>query len=328
MNKRKTENLPAGRHGGQRKTILVTGGAGFIGSHILDLLIESGYQIIIIERSGSNLDRISEYLSKIKIYFSDQNGLQNAFEENKIDTVIHLATRYLKTHESTADVESILDTNVKMPSIICQLCIEHQVKYFINTGTFFEYKNKDAPLKESDPKWAYNLYAASKLAFEEILKFYSANYDLKVIDFKLFAPFGDRDNDKLMSYLVKVLNSGEKVDFSGGEQSWNFTYVKDIAIAYLKAIENIDKIQNYELINVGYEKAVSIREIAEIFEKISGKKFKINWGAKPYAENEIMYANADISKLKSLLHYQPEFTLEDGLKATYEYFSKNGSENG
>jgi nucleoside-diphosphate-sugar epimerase len=303
------------------KTVLITGGAGFIGSHIVDLLLENNYRIVILERSGTDLCRIAGHLKKVKIYYSTKEGISEVFLKNKIDCVIHLATRYLKTHQGLDDVDSIVDTNIKFSSQLLELCLKTGVKYFINTGTFFEYRMKKTPINEEDPKQAYNLYAASKLAFEEILKFYADSFNIKIIDFKLFAPFGDRDNDKLMSYLVQTLNSGQAADFSGGEQKWNFTYVKDIAQAYLSALKNFNRIKKYELVNVGYEKAVSIKQVAAILEKISGKKFKLRWGAKPYSKNEIYYANADIGKLKKLLHYRQKYTLEEGLMATYEYFS-------
>lgn len=315
MNKQITDNE-------KLTTVLVTGGAGFIGSHLLELLLENGYKIIALEHSAANISRLDDIKKKIKIFYSDKDDLEKVFQKNKIDAVIHLATRYLKVHSSLADVDSIIDTNIKFPSRLCELCVQNKVKYFINTGTFFEYKMKDTPLKEEDDKWAYNLYASSKLAFEEVLKFYAQSFDFKVIDFKLFAPFGDRDNEKLMSLLVKILNSGEETDFSGGEQSWNFTYVKDIALAYLLALQKIEKMKNgYELINIGYNKSVSIRDIASILEKISGKKFNINWGAKPYSDQEIFYANADISKAQKLLGWKPEYGLEEGLKRTYDYFT-------
>lgn len=305
-----------------KQTVLITGGSGFIGSHIVDLLLKNNYKIVILERLEANLGRLKEQLGQIKVYYSTEEGIVKIFSENKIDCVIHLATRYIKAHQGIKDLESIIDTNVKLPSQLLELCALNKVKYFINTGTFFEYKSSFKPLKETDEKLAYNLYAASKLAFEEILKYYAKSGGIKVFDFKLFAPFGDRDNEKLLAFLVKTLNSGETVDFSGGEQTWNFTYVKDIALAYLAALENLDSGDHYELINVGSENVVSIKTMAEKLEKIAGKKFNINWGAKPYIDNEIMYANCDNSKLKKLLGWKERYGLDDGLVATYKYFSQ------
>ena len=311
-----------------KETILVTGASGFIGSHLLESLLELKYNIVIIERSDSNHERIKSVLKKVKIYYSDKNQTEKAFENNKIDYVIHLATRYIKTHNSVEDVDSIVDTNVKFSSELCQYSIQYGVKGFINTGTFFEYKMQNRPIKENDIEEAYNLYSASKLAFQEILKYYAHNDGLKIVTLRLFSPFGDRDNEKLMALLVNTLNSGQVLEFSGGKQQWNFTYIKDIVLAYIKTLEYIKKTEvKNSIFNVGYDKVYSIKDIAKKLEKIAGKKFNILWGAKPYAENEIYYANCDNSKLKKILRWKPKYDIDYGLRKTYEYYSerdKNG----
>jgi len=304
------------------KTVLITGGGGFIGSHIIDLLLAKDYQIIILERSPSGLQRIQHHLSKIKAYYSESSKVDDIFCENKIDCVIHLAARYIKNHSSIQDVEEILDTNVKFSSTLVEACRLHNVKHFINTGTFFEYQASNKPIKEGGEKKACNLYAASKTAFGDILKYYAENYDIKAANLYLFSPFGDRDNEKLMAFLVKGLASQEKIDFSGGEQSWNFTYVKDIALAYLSVLENFDKINGFVEFNVGYSEAISIRNIVKKLEEISGKKLNISWGAKPYVENEIFYANCDNSKIKEILGWQPKYDIDYGLRETYKYYSE------
>ncbi|MDD5627244.1 MAG: NAD(P)-dependent oxidoreductase [Patescibacteria group bacterium] len=302
------------------KTVLVTGAAGFIGSHLLENLLKKNYRVIALLHSASNNTRIEPFRRAVKIYYSDKNELGLIFKESHIDCIIHLATKYIKKHNNLNEVEEMIDTNVKFPSLLCQLAIQAEVKYFINTGTFSEYKMKNLPLKEEDEKCAYNLYAATKLSFAEILKYYANSYNFKVIDFKLFAPFGDRDNEKLMAFLIKSLNKGEEIEFSGGEQRWNFTYVKDIAQAYLCALKHFNKIVKFEGFNVGYDKAYSIKEITKKIEKIANKKFNIIWGAKPYIENEVYYVNCDNSKLKKILKWKPLYNLDYGLEKTYYYY--------
>lgn len=306
-----------------KETILVTGASGFIGSHLLESLLTLNYKIVIIERSDSNHERIKDLLKQVKIYFSDRNETEKAFKNNKIDYVIHLAAKYIKAHSSVEEVNSIIDTNVKFSVDLCQYCVQYKVKGFINTGTFFEYKMQNRPIKEDDIEKPYNLYSASKLSFQEILKYYSQNYKLKSVTLRLFSPFGDRDNEKLMSFLVKALNSGDKLEFSGGEQRWNFTYVKDTVLAFVEALDYLNKSQEkYSVFNIGYDKVYSIKQVAAKLEKISGKKFNILWGAKPYIENEIYYANCDNSKAKKVLNWQPKYDIDYGLKKTYEYYSK------
>jgi len=305
------------------KKVLVTGGAGFIGSHLLEELLQNNYEVVILDHSMGRQDRIKDFLSSVKVYFSDKDDLAEMFEKEKFDCIIHLATKYLKVHSGVADVESIIDVNVKFPTILADLAVQNKVKYFINTGTFFEFAKSDKPLTEDSKTEAYNLYSASKLAFAQFLRFYSEKYDFKVIDFKLFAPFGDRDNEKLMALLVKTLESGDKLEFSGGEQRWNFTYVKDIAKAYTCGLKHFEKMKgNFLAINVGYNKAYSIREVARMLEEISGNKLNIIWGAKPYASDEIFFANCDNSRLRKILGWKPSYDIKSGLKKTYDYFKE------
>lgn len=307
----------------KKEAVLVTGASGFIGSHLLESLLELKYKIIIIERSDSNHERIKSLLKKIKIYYSDKNQTELAFKDNKIDCVIHLAAKYIKAHNSVEDVDGIINTNVKFSTELCQYCIQYKVKGFINTGTFFEYKMQNRPIKENDKEEAYNLYSASKLSFQEVLKYYAQNYDLKTVTLRLFSPFGDRDNEKIMALLVKTLNNGSRLEFSGGEQRWNFTYVKDIALAYVKTLEYLNKTkEKYSVFNVGYNKEYSIKEVAKKLEKIAGKKSNILWGTRPYVENEIYYANCDNSKIKKVLGWRPKYDIDYGLKKTYDYYSE------
>lgn len=304
------------------KTVLVTGAAGFIGSHLLEDLLKKNYKVIALLHSASNNKRMEPFRPAVKIYYSDKNELGSIFKENRIDCIIHLATKYLKNHNNLNEVEEMIDTNVRFPSLLCQLAVQTKVKYFLNTGTFFEYKLKKSPLKETDQKQAYNLYAASKLAFLEILKYYTEKYNLKAIDFKLFAPFGEKDNEKLMDFLMKSLISGTKIKFSKGEQRWNFTYVKDITRAYLCALKQFPKLSRFETFNIGYSETYSIKKIIRKIEKISRKKFQIVWGAKPYPLNEIFYVNCNNAQLRKKLKWQPQYNLDLGLQATYNYYFK------
>ncbi len=303
------------------KTIFLTGGNGFIGSHLLKALLESGYRAIISTRANSDLGRIHHLTKKVRLVDASKKSLVRTFSTEEIDCVIHLAAKYIKNHENSDGVDQMIDSNIKFPSFICQLCLDHKVKYFINTGTFFEYLQQNRPLKESSKIVPYNLYAATKLSFLEILKHY-ANNGLVTVDLKLFAPYGERDNEKLIPFLIRSLVSGDKIDFSGGEQRWNFTYVKDIVEAYLLVLKNLEKFSGFQSFNVGTSKTYSIKQIVRKLENISGKKLNIYWATKPYPPNEIMYANANSNKIYSVLSWKPRYSLESGLRNTFDYLVK------
>lgn len=310
------------------KKVLITGGAGFIGSHLVELLVNRGYKVSVLEQETAKTWRIEHLLNKINYYSIDKDDLDDIFKQNKFDAVIHLATFYKKSQESPDDAKKMQETNIIFPTKILDLCCKYHVKYFINTGTFFEYKlNINEPLREDSIVEPFNLYAATKIAFENNLKYYTSDKKLKAITLRLFAPYGEKDNEKLVVHLIKNLLSGERLSMTKGEQQWSFTYVEDIANAYLKTLEYIVKMDNdYQTFNIGSAKTANIRDIAGILENISEKKFNIAWGERDYPENEIFYAKCCNDKAKNILNWQENYNIEKGLEKTLKYYLKqNGN---
>lgn len=304
------------------KTVLLTGATGFIGSHVLEELVGNNYRTIVLKRSDSDVWRIKNFLNKVICYDIDKTKLERPFSENEIDCVIHLATRYIKNHKGIDDASLMIDSNINFPTRIVELCAKYKVNKFINSGTFFEYKTKKSLIIDGDKIEPCNFYAATKVAFNDILKYYSIKNNLTVIDLKLFAPFGEKDNEKVIVFLIKALLENKLVEFSGGEQRWNFTYVKDIARAYLNALEKISDLSGFNSFNIGYEKAYNIKEAVEMIEKISSRKMNVRWGAKPYVENEIFYTCCDNNKAKDVLRWLPKYNIYSGLEKTYLYYKK------
>lgn len=309
--------------------ILVTGATGFIGSFLTERLVKEKHKVIILKRSTSNIWRIKEIFDKLVSYDVDRVSIESIFKREKIDMVLHLATNYKKFH-SSKDVEIIIDSNIKFPSLILEYAKENDVKYFINTGTFFEYEfvNKE-PIREESPKKAYNFYACSKLAFEETLKFYTQNYNIRGITLKLFAPYGYKDNEyKLIPSLIKKALNNETIFLTKGEQMLDFTYVKDIVEAYLRSMNYIQIMSTkYDVFNIGTGKAYSVKELVSLTSEIIGKKLKVEWGAIPYSKNEIFYACADITKASIKLHWSPKYSLVEGLKETINWYREKEGKN-
>ncbi len=307
------------------KKILLTGATGFIGSHLLETLLDGRYNLVVLKKKNSSMWRVERLKPRIKFYNVDESDLESAFESNNIDCIIHLATFYKKFHENEDDVREMIESNILFPSTLLELATKFDVKYFINTGTFFEYKLGDEKkVTENSPLEPYNLYAATKVSFENILKYYSQNHSIKGITLKLFAPYGERDNEKLVVYLVKGLLDGTKIELTRGEQRWNFTYVTDIVSAYLKALDYIQNMESdYETFNIGSGEVHSIKELVGVLEKISEQSLSVDWGAKPYPTNEIMFVNCDNSKAEKLLKWKSQTSLEEGLKNVYSYYQNN-----
>ncbi|WP_457625255.1 NAD-dependent epimerase/dehydratase family protein [Persephonella sp.] len=299
------------------KNILVTGGTGFIGSHVIETLLNENFNVILLKRYSSNTWRIEDFLENIISYDIGETDLGKVFEENKIDAIIHLATYYKKNH-SYEDIENMIYSNITFPTKLLDLCSKYNVRYFLNTGTFFEYDITTLPVKEEENKKPFNLYSSTKISFEDIIKFYSDK--LKVITFRIFSPYGEKDNEyKLIPTLIRKAIKNEEIHLSEGFQKLDFVYVKDIAGAYVRAIKSIEKIDNLESFNIGTGFPYSIREIVSLIQEILDKKINVVWGD-PAQDIPICYA--DITKAKEVLKWKPLYSLREGLSRTIEYYKK------
>jgi len=302
------------------KTVLITGGMGFIGKNIINCIKDS-YNLIIIGRK--DIEKISNF-KYYKCDISKIEELENVFEAEKIDRVIHLATYYKPIH-SREDISSMIDTNVKGINNLLELSFQYKIEKVINTGSCFEYGHKNNILKEDDELDPWNLYAETKILAEHLINFYCKK-GLSVITFRLFPPFGPYDEpNKLIPYVIKNALENIRIELTLGEQKWDYIYSKDIAEAYRLALDS--SVEGHEIINISNNNPISLKELVKKIIKITNSKSEICLGAKPYRENEIMYLHGDNSKAKKILKWSPKYKLEVALKETIEYF-KEKDENG
>jgi len=303
--------------------ILITGATGFIGSHLVERLIkEKKHKLILIKRKISNIWRIKEFIDKCLIYdYEDLSDLEKIFKENKIDLVIHLAAKIIKKEESENEKLEMIKTNVIFPTYLLEKCVKYNVDYFINTGSFFEYKKSLKPLNEKSLLEPFNFYAVTKISFETVLKYYCQINKIKGITLKLAYPFGEKDNDnRLVINLIKCIIKNRSIETTAFEQKWDFIYIDDVVNAYMKAIHYIKKIKQYEIFNIGSGKTHSFKKIARILAKISQNQPKILMGKLPYRQNEIMYFKYDIKKAKKNLNWKPNYTIENALLKMFNFY--------
>jgi nucleoside-diphosphate-sugar epimerase len=300
------------------ETVLVTGGTGFIGRHVIELLIKNQYKVIVLKRSFSNTWRIKEFENQIVSYDLDKVELQEIFQRESVDKIVHLATYYRKNH-SPEDVEPMIVSNILFPVKLLENAKEFGVKSFINTGTFFEYSHDSLPIVEDSNEKPFNFYARTKIAFENILESYCNDYGIKSITLKLFSPYGPYDNEqKIIPLLINHAIKDEEISLTHGLQKLDFVYVKDIAEAYIDALENISKLDKYEAINIGNGFPYSIRDIVSLLEEIIGKPIKKHWNENFDDNMDVIYP--DIKKSNKILNWKPKYTLKRGLEETLNYY--------
>ncbi len=302
--------------------ILITGANGFVGSHVLrELLEQNRYDIGITIRKTSNLWRIDDILNRdISTFFIDETKINDIISKFKPDVVVHLAVYYKRSH-TPDDIDRMIETNILFPTNIIDAMINNDVKYFVNTGTFTEYLQHRSELTMEDEPHPRNLYSATKVAFEDVLKYYTEMHDLRAVTLKLMAPYGPKDSDKkLIPYLIKCALAGERAKTTMGEQMWDYVYVKDIARAYSAAISYLlNSTSGYESFIIGSGESYSLRYISEVIGKF-GYKLDVEWGALQYGDAETYFAKGDITKARNILKWWPIYSLEAGMRETFDYY--------
>lgn len=296
--------------------ILLTGATGFIGSHLLEELIESGYEVTILIRNNSKLWRIEKLRGKFSFFNLDNISIKQIFSIEKFDYIIHLATFYKKT-SCVEDVSEMIESNIKFPVLLLEEGIRNNLKGFINTGTFFECDTTTSPIKIDADLKPYNHYAKTKIGFESILKTYKDN--LKIISLRLFSPYGEKDNEKVIPLMIEKYIKGQELNLNEWDSGLDFVYVKDIAKAYVKSLNYMMVRDNfYDIFNIGSGQSYSPREVFYKLRDISGKKIKANFSKKDNKNSKKIYA--DIKKTSDLLDWMPCVSLEIGLSNTYNYY--------
>jgi len=271
-----------------RKTILITGATGFLGSHLLSELISLNFNIIILKRSTSKIWRIEHLKEKYISYDIDLEAINKAFIENNIDIIIHTACNYGRDIES---VHEIIESNLLFGLKILELAIANGVKTFINTDTLLP---RDL-----------NSYSLSKKHMVDWLK-YKSNM-IKVINLKIEHIFGPKDSgNKLVPWILTQLKENKKeIKLTKGTQKRDFIFIDDIILAFLVVINKSGNLPKYTEFEVGTGKLTSVKDfiilLKKEFEEISGPtKTKLLFGEIDYRENEIMSIIVENKKLIDL----------------------------
>jgi len=289
--------------------ILVTGATGFIGQNLIKLLLESNYEIYCIVRLDSDISKLD---TRVKIFNYDYNidSLIDFFQNQKFDGIIHLASLFLASHTKN-DIENLLSSNIKFGTELLEACKISNVKWFINTGTFWQnYENEDY-----NP---VNLYAATKEAFEIMARYYTETSDLIFTTIKLNDTFGKNDTrNKVFNLWNKIAISGEVLEMSAGEQIIDISYIEDVISAYELLINHLNSDKKDEYRNKTYvvisSERMSIKELSKAFEEATNTKLNIIWGGRDYRDREVMvpYNQGEI-----VPSWKPQYTLKEAIKKT------------
>jgi len=325
-----------------RKRVLVTGGASFIGSHLVDRLVELGATIRVADDlSSGKIENLRDVADKIEIVVGDLKD--RCFTDSvmkNVDVVFHLAAShggrgYIETHPAECSSNMVLDGVVFESAFRAGV---DRICFASSACVYPTYLQKDAwnPifLKEemADPfimgrACADNEYGWAKLMGEMALRAYHREYGLKCSSCRIFTAYGERENEThaVVALIAKVFIETNPYEIWGtGEQDRNFTYVSDIVDGLIRAAE---KIKDGTPVNVGTSEHIKIREVAEkIFQYTGFHPKKIVFDiSKPVG---VFSRAADLTRTKQLLGWEPKTSFDEGLKRTihWYYSTKNKEE--
>jgi UDP-glucose 4-epimerase len=301
---------------------LVTGGAGFIGSHLVERLLGEGFKVRILDDfSSGREENLYNVAKSVEIFRGDiRNNEVVDKAVSGVDAVIHLAAK-IDVDESFKDPMLYHEVNVGGTLNLLNSCVREAVKKFLYVSTCAVYGNPlKLPVGEEHPANPLSPYAASKLAAEAYCKAYTNIFNLNLVILRLFNVYGPRQFRNpyagVILRFIENLKSGRPlVIFGDGEQTRDFTFVEDAVEAMTRLIVS-ENIKN-ETFNLGSGRPISINQLANILMRVMNVK-----GLKPIHTNprpgDIRHSQADISKIARAINFKPKTPLEEGLRLTLQ----------
>ena len=309
-----------------KEKVLVTGANGFIGANLVRRLLEEDkYKIYLFLRKDSDLWRISDVLGNLNISYvdlKDAGDTEKAVKSIGPDYIFHLAAAGSHPKLEKDDFK-IIQANIIGTSNLLIAAQNIDYKCFVNVGSSSEYGIKNGFMSEDDVLEPINIYGASKASASIICQAFSKVYGRNIITLRPFSVYGPYESGfRLIPYVIMSSLRKEKMILTSGEQKRDFLFVGDLIDVYMKIIDK--KGLAGEIINIGSGKDSKVKDVVTDICSLTDYKKQIIFGQKKMRKFEAMQSwKADTSKMRKILDYVPETSLNDGLKKTVEWFRKN-----
>lgn len=301
--------------------VLVTGGCGFIGSHIADMLAAQGNEVAVVDNlCTGNIGNLNPEAKFFKIDITSKE-LRDVFEAVKPEVVYHEAAQ-IDIQKSIKD--TVFDTTVNIVGTVnlLECCRDYGVKKIIYASSAAVYGNPQyLGVDEDHPVNPISFYGISKHTPEHYIKTFSDLYGLRYTILRYANVYGVRQDPKgeggvVSIFLDRLLKGQASVIFGDGEQTRDFIYVKDIAAANLAALDNGDG----EIVNVSTNLPVTVNELYRQMRSILDSSLEADYG--PERKGDILHSYLNNEKACSLLDWKPRYSLEQGLRETVEYYKE------
>jgi UDP-glucuronate 4-epimerase len=318
-----------------QRNILVTGGAGFIGSHLVEKLIAEGtWRVTVVDDFNDFYDpalkraNVAPHLARddyklVEADIRDRAALEKVFAAGDFDCIVHLAAR-AGVRPSLTEPFLYAETNITGTLNLLELARATKVPQFVFGSSSSVYGiNAKVPFSEDDPiRQPISPYAATKAAGEMLCHTYAHLHDMRCVALRFFTVYGARQRPDLAIHkFARLISEGQPIPvFGDGTTRRDYTFVEDIIAGVRSAIDYTTS--NYEAINLGESRTVELRELIALMEKELGRKAVIN--RQPMQPGDVPQTFADISKARQMLGYNPQTQIEEGIRRFVAWFNSQG----
>lgn len=307
----------------ENKTFLITGGYGFIGSHLVRRLLKLQAKIVLFIRASSSSWRLNDILKNIVSYevdIRDKKQVQDAIKKISPDYIFHLAAYGVNSADS--DYMHAIETNIIGTCNIIQAAKFVNCKKVINMGSSSEYGNKLEPIHENMLLTPVDIYGSTKAASTILAHQIASENNINLITLRPFGIFGEAEEPhKLFSYIILQVLQNKDVNLTLCNQLRDYCYIENIIDACILAVENTN-VQN-EIFNIGSGNIYPLKYYVELLFKHLNTNSTPNYGAFSTRTNERWIPEANIQKIKSSLSWEPKINIEDGIIKTITWYKNN-----
>lgn len=313
-----------------KKQVLVTGAAGFIGSHLCEALIKKGFRVKALVRYNSRNSwgwlENPLFKGKVEVVSGDirnYDSVKSAVKDSKV--VFHLAA-LIGIPYSYQSPDSYVDTNIRGTLNILQAARELGVKKVVHTSTSEIYGTaKFIPITEEHPVNPQSPYAATKIAADFLALSFNKSFNLPVVVVRPFNTYGPRQSARAVipTIISQILHGKKRINLGNVSPTRDLTYVKDTVEGFLKAADSEKAVG--EVINLGNNSEISIRDLVILIAELMQAKVKVvtESSRRRPEKSEVERLWADNSKAKEVLGWSPRYSLEKGLRETIDWFKNN-----
>ena len=286
-------------------TVLVTGATGFIGTHLAARLVARQAMVVALVRPTTDTRLLPEGVRPV-LHDGTTSGLIDVVRHVRPDVTFHLAARFVAQH-GPDDVAGLIEDNVLFSAQLFEALAGAGARRLVNVGTGWQHR-ADAPTRP------VNLYAATKQAVQDLLAYFTDASSLRAVTLKLFDTYGPGDRrQKLFTVLRRASETGVPLQMSPGEQLLDLVHVDDVVAALLTAAQRVgdSDADSSAQFAVSAAKRYTLREVAELYSSVTGRRVDVVWGGRPYRDREVMVPWSG----DPLPGWRPTVSLADGLRS-------------